>query len=190
MLKKMFWLILIFILAACDAAGTNTNNSASDPQSAQNLLPNIVGYTRSDAANILDAITSAGGGAALISGNPLIAGVIGKLDSVIECYQGVGAVAAGTYVQADISSVIQGNIPSAGVVAVINQTRLQNNFLACLTGGGGSGFGAQSADLQPCTGNGEFTFQGERITYIYAATSPLLCGTFQQHFDSIQKNNS
>jgi hypothetical protein len=100
---------------------------------------------------------------------------------MIACYQGVGAFAAKVYVEANVSNLVQGQIPSAGALAVLNQDRLASNFLACALGGG-QGLSAQSDQPQPCFGSGSFTADGETLHYLYAATNPNLCAQFQSLF--------
>ncbi len=186
MLKQALISVSLLILLTSCGSATPTGNTRNDLQAAQNLLPNINGYTRYDVDNVLDALTAAGGGAALTSGNLPVAGAIAKIDQMVQCYQDVGAVAANTYVQLDVSSIIgRGGIPSAGVVAVINQTRVVDNFLSCALGSG-SNARAQSAELEPCSGSGSFVYQGDTITYLYAATDFQLCQYFQQHFNNLR----
>lgn len=183
--RTLLILTLTALLAAC---GGQPGGSASDAQAAQNLLPRIVGYQASSVDNLVDAITAAGGSAALINGNPLLAAAIARIDQTIQCYRNVGAVAANSYVQSDVSSLLQGSVPRAGVVAVINQERLSGNFMQCVLGMGGDGIQAQAVTLEPCTGSGTFVFRGQNITYIYAATDQQLCSIFQGHFDAVAAN--
>ena len=174
---------LLIALSACSAAGDilggavpTTGDTAADPSAAQRFLPNLAGYTATEATNISSAISTVGGGASLITGNPATAALVAQIDSMIQCYSGVGAVAARIYTENNLAAVIQGQIPKLGVLAVINQDRLVNNFLQCTLGGGIS---AQAA-VQPCGGSGSFTVDGETLHYIYAATDPALCTAFVQ----------
>jgi len=181
-------LVGVALLAACGNVGP-TGDTNRDPEAAQNYLPNVSGFSTTDADSIADAIATAGGGAALASGNPVLAGAIAKLDDMIQCYQDVGAVAARIYTQVDIASLAQGSIPSIGVVAVINQDRLANNFLACALGQRSSAQAqAQSAGIEPCSGSGDFTINGEHLSYLYAAIEPGLCATFDLHFQNVRQN--
>ncbi len=188
-MKKLLWLAGIALaLVACNISigGTApTGDTASDPASARTLLPNVPGYTRTDATNITDAITTAGGGAMLISGNAAVAALIVQLDRMMQCYQGVGAVAAQVYTQSDISGVLVGQVPRVGAVAVVNQDRLARNFLSCALGSQPQAFSAQGEQIQPCGGAGSRTVQGEAIHYVYGASSPELCQAFQAHFDAL-----
>lgn len=190
-MKKMLWLAGITLaLMACNISigGTApTGDTASDPASARTLLPNVAGYTRTDANNITDAITAAGGGAAIISGNAALAALIAQLDRMMQCYQGVGAVAAQVYTQADIGSVLAGQVPRVGAVAIVNQDRLARNFLSCALGSQPQAFSAQGEQLQPCGGAGSRTVRGETIHYVYGASAPDLCQAFQAHFDSLSQ---
>lgn len=187
MLKKIFPLMLMgLLLAACTLGATGpTGDSASDPQAAQNLLPNLAGYTRTNADSITDAVTSVGGSASLITGNALVAAAIARIDSMIQCYQDVGAVAAQVYTQGDITSVVSGEVPKVGAVAVVNQDRLSRNFLNCTIGSAES-LSAQGAEIQPCGGSGSKQVGGETIHYVYAGTAPEFCQAVQAHFDTLR----
>ena len=179
-------LMIAVVVAACSGVQIGSNpvppgqpgNSANDPASAARYLPNLsaLGYTQTDAANISQAITQVGGSASLITGNPVTAAMIQQIDSTIQCYRNVGAVAANVYTQADIASVLQGQVPRLGVLAVVNQDRVVNNFFNCV-GGGAQGFQSQAA-VQPCAGTGTFSANGETLHYLYAATDPALCSVF------------
>ena len=189
-IRLLILFLLVGALAACDAIGGGpTGDTRSDIEAAQNYLPNIAGYSATDADSLVDAISATSGGASLLSGNPVLAGAIAKIDDVIQCYQDVGAVAAHIYTPGNLEGVTSGDV-SAGVVAIINQTRIRDNFVACALGQRSSseGFSAQSAELQPCGGTGDFTINDERLTYLYAATAQNLCDTFQAHFDDVQRN--
>lgn len=186
-MKRLFSLILtILLLSACSLGATApTGDTASDPQAAQNMLPNLTGYTRTNADSIADAVTAAGGSASLLTGNVLVAGAIARIDTMIQCYQNVGAVAANVYTQGDIGSVVSGQVPSVGAVAVVNQDRAARNFLPCALGSG-SGIAAQDAGVQPCGGSGTKEVQGETILYVYAGTAETFCQTVQAHFDNLR----
>ncbi len=189
MLKKIFILLSVLILlTACDTI-SSTGDSAADPEAAGNYLPNIATYSATNADSMVDALTAAAGGASLASGNPALAALVAKIDDMIQCYQDVGAVAANIYTPSSVD-ILGGRIPSAGAVAVINQDRLADNFLACALGQRGmtESVSAQSAELEPCAGSGEFTINDDTFSYIYAATDTPLCATFEQHFANIRAN--
>ena len=163
MMRILGLLLLIGVLAGCSGLGQivggavpTTGDTQFDPSAAQRFLPNLsnYGYTATDAADIASAITSLGGSASLLTGDPVLAGVISQIDSMITCYRNVGAVAARIYTPGNIGSVLQGQVPSIGVLAVINTNRVADNLLQCALGS--SGARAQSAGLQPCAGSGSF----------------------------------
>ena len=176
-------LALMVMLVGCSAVGDivggavpTTGDTAADASSAQRFLPNLsnYGYTSTEASSISTAIASVGGSASLLTGNPAAAALIAEIDSMIQCYQGVGAVAARVYTESNISTVLQGEIPKVGALAVINQDRLVNNFLQCVVP---SAFSAQAA-IEPCFGSGSFSRDGETLHYLYAASNPELCTLF------------
>lgn len=174
------------LLAACnlgDIAGAvpTTGNTASDASAAQQFLPNAVaGYVVTEANSISSALSAVSGGASAVAGNPMLAAAIGAVDGLIQCYNGVGAAAARIYISADAANaVMNGASPNFGAMAVINSDRIINNFLPC-TLGQAQAFSAQSADQpQICSSNGSFVVNGETLYYLYAATTPELCGVFQ-----------
>jgi len=173
-------LILVLVVAACGPTG----DSASDSVSAETLLPNINGYARTDTVNLQDAITAAGSGAALTSGNAPLAAGIARIDVMVDCFREVGAVAANSYVESSPSDII----PKAGIVAVINQTRVESNLLACALTTGGDASAQAVGGIEPCGASGSFVYRENNITYVYAATNPELCGLFQGHFTSVEQN--
>ncbi len=179
-----FALICLLALAGCTLNSGTTGDTANDAGSAGTLLPDISGYTRTDAASITDAIAAAGGGASLLSGNLVAAGAITQIDRMLQCYRQVGAVAANVYTQVDIAGLLNSELPRVGAVGVINTDRVVNNFLGCAVGNNGM-LSAQSAEIEPCGGSGTLVVNNENITYVYAATTPALCQAFQQHFDRI-----
>ncbi|MBZ0292245.1 MAG: hypothetical protein K8L99_06720 [Anaerolineae bacterium] len=188
MMKKITGvLICFFILAGCSLNFGPTGDTISDPSSASTLLPNVAGYTRTNARSVTDALTTVGVGASAITGNLLTSAAIAQIDRMLQCYENVGAVAASVYTQSDISTVLQGEIPRLGAVGVINQDRLVNNFLNCAVGGAGDAFSAQSAEVEPCGGSGTTVVNGENISYVYAATAPELCQAFDQYFNSFKR---
>jgi hypothetical protein len=177
MMRKFALLLTLLLLASCTM--TATGDTANDAASAQNFLPNIPGYNMTEARTITDALTAAGVGGSLLTGNLPLAALVNRLDAMMTCYQGVGAVAARVYTEVNIANLIQGQIPKVGALAVINEARLERNFFNCALGGGAS-ISAQSDQVEPCGGTGTFTVNNERLHYLYGATSPELCGIFQQ----------
>lgn len=171
------------LLAGCGQLQLNivptTGDTALDAAAAQSQLPNFsnYNYTAIDAGNITDAITAIGGGGLLVSGNPVAAAAIAKIDDMMRCYESVGAVASQVYAQADIGQVLQGQVPKVGALAIINRTRLGRNLLPCALNTG-QGFSAQAAQVEPCGGAGSFIRMGDTFDYVYAATDPQLCTLF------------
>ena len=184
-MNKHLWvgvLLVLLVAAAC----TSTGDTPQQAESAQNLLPNIAGYEVTDSDTVIDAVTAAAGTAATASGNaPALAG-IAKVDQMLQCLQDRGAVASNVYIE---SSITEGILPKAGIVAVINQTRVRDNFLNCALGGQEqNGFAPQSAIVEPCASSGSFVFRGDDISFVYVATQPDLCSAFQGHFDALEQN--
>lgn len=183
MRKIAFFVIIGLLLAACQVV-PSTGDSANDAAAAQSYLPNLPGYTATEASSITDALTKVGAGASVLTGNLPMAGLIAKLDDTLRCYQQVGAVAARVYTERNVAETVAGGaVPKLGVLAVVNTTRVQRNLFSCvLNTGAGAQAQAQAETIQPCGGSGSFTVNNENLQYVYAATSPDLCSTFQAAF--------
>jgi hypothetical protein len=172
-------LILLLVAAGCRLV-PGTGDTATDAASAQNFVPtNVAGYNVTEATSVTDALTKVGVAGSVVTGNLPLAGAIAKLDDLIRCYQGVGAVAARIYTEQIMPTI---GIPKIGVLAVINTTRLQRNFLSCAANIGGASAQGASDDIQPCGGSGSFVVNNENLEYVFAATSPELCSFFQSQF--------
>lgn len=181
---KIRSLILILItalaLTACNF-DRSSDDTDTDVEAAQSFFPALQSYNASSTDNIRDAVVTALGGASLLTANPVQAGLIAQADSMIDCYQEVGAADAQVYTQR--INISEPTIPIAGVLAVVNQNRVADNFLHCLTSTPLDGvFGAQSVQPQPCYGYGTFTFNEDRISFLYAATDQPLCNEFNTYF--------
>ena len=173
-------LIAVVALTACSLTG-ETGDSSTDAAAAQSFVPDLPGYTEHTTDNLRDTLTGLLGGAGVLTGNPVQALLVAKVDDLIDCYQDVGALEAKIYTQnVDLSEIA---IPIGGVLAVVNQDRVRDNFLSCLLRPPNAGlFGAQAAEPEPCFGYGTFTFEEETISFVYAATDQPLCTAFNQFF--------
>ncbi len=169
------------VLVACSVV-PGTGDKSTDAAAAQQFVPqSIAGYDATDATDISDALTKVGAAGSLITGNIMSAGAIAKLNNMIACYKGVGAVAAKIYVDKNIAA--NPNAPKVGVLAVVNSTRLQRNLMSCVLNNGGISAQSASNEIQPCGGSGDKVVNGETLNYVYAATTPELCATFQAQFN-------
>ncbi|MEQ8675692.1 MAG: hypothetical protein RLP44_18795 [Aggregatilineales bacterium] len=167
-------------LSACNMS-TSTDDTNNDVEAAQSFFPDLAGYNRTDADSIIDAVTTTLGGASLVTGNPIAAVLIERADTMIECYQDVGAADARIYSQR--INITEPSIPTAGVLTVVNQNRVVDNFLHCLTQNPLSGaFSAQSVQPEPCYGYGTFNFNGDNVSFFYVATDTPLCDQFNASF--------
>ncbi len=192
-MRKLAFLALFgfLLIAGCSNIQINlvptSADKASDAASAQSALPNLsnYGYIMTNTQNLTDALTAVGAGAQVISGNPATAAMIAKIGDMVNCYQSVGAIAAGIYTDANISQLATGSIPKVGALGIVNTDRVARDLLPCaLNTGAQRGFAAQDAQVQPCSSSGSFTRQGEHLSYIYAATDPQLCALFQAALDA------
>ncbi len=178
-MRQLSFMLALLLLGAC----ANVTGTTSDSQAAQQLLPRISGYHTGPVDSIVSALTAAGAGAALTSGNPVAAAAIARTDAVVSCLRNSGAVGGQTYTQATPSGII----PEAGVVFVINQTRVNQNLLGCLLSGQQpEAFSAQAVEIRPCAETGNFRYEGNDYTYIYVGLGDRLCGFFAQHFNNLK----
>ncbi len=178
MSKRILILLLIglMLLAGCDPTGdTNT-----DAEAAQSFLPTFEDYTTYETESVQTAITTALGGTSALTGNPVQAALIERIDSLLSCYREVGAVDANIFIES-VANVDELRLPRAGVLVVINQDRVKDNFIACLTQDPLEGVMSFNVP-EPCAGSGEFTFEGDKITFAYVASDTPLCDQFIGHF--------
>lgn len=183
-MKKLICIVLMFTLSACTMGATG--DTANDSTAAQSFLPTVSGYTSTPATNVTQALNTVAGGASLLTGNPAVAAAVARMDMVTTCYNSVGAVAANVYTPTDLASAALSprEVAAIGVVAVINQDRLRENFFQCVVQGNDQGFSAQSVEVELCTGQGSATVEGETISYLYVATTPALCSAFAAQLPS------
>lgn len=181
-MKRTMTLMLIGLMAMLAAAcsPSNTNNSSTDPQAAQNLQPNITGYTVTNVDTVTDALAKLGMGAGTLQGNPLLVAFAARAETTLQCFQDKGAVDAKAYSQLNVSDPLN---PQAGVSIVINQERVTQEALGCLTGSNNQRTMAQA--VEPCVSTGQFAYSNNTYTYVYVGVGDQLCGYFQQHFDSL-----
>jgi hypothetical protein len=178
-------MVLGLAVAACSTTPTGTN---TDANAAGNFLPTAgvySGYEITTADSLTDALTAAAGEGAEALDNPAITRVVQQVDAFIDCYSDAGAVAANIYTQVDLGGILSsGNlVPNVGTIAVVNQDRVQENFVACVTGGGAQTFSAQATTL--CRSSGTFQSGGDTFRYIYISNQVDFCTATDAHFAGI-----
>lgn len=182
MSRRLMLIVMVAVVAL--AACQDTGDRRTDVEAAQNFFPQLNGYTAYETDNVQQAITSALGSAGALTGNLVQAALIERVDSLLACYRERGAVDAKIYIE-QLGNLETARLPIAGAMVVINQSRMQDNFLSCLAADPLEGvFGAQGAVPEPCTGNGSFTFNGDTISYAYVASDRPLCTIFATHFNT------
>lgn len=174
-IRFLMIVLAAFALAACNPTG----DTSSDATSAQNLQPALTGYQVQNVDNVLDAFATTAGAGAVASGNVPLAATIERVNTLLQCMQDVGAVSGSIYLQ---SENISFGIPQAGVSIVVNKTRVERNFLSCLTQ---QPFSAQAVlDIQPCAESGSFIFEGQEYYYAFAGAGSGICAGFYTHFQN------
>lgn len=176
-------LVLLMVLAAaCETIGTQ-----GDAGSAQRFLPNIAGYNTTESDSIITALTTAGFGTALSTGNVPAIAAIERADAMLQCLRETGSIAARIYTEASPASPV----PQAGATVVVNETRVNQNLLACLSQGRDlGGLSAQSVSLEPCASSGEFVADNNNYVFIYVGVGDGICNLFATHFSNVLANNA
>jgi hypothetical protein len=177
MSKRMIIIIILgglLILTGCD-----TDDSKTDAAAAQSFFPTYDNYTIQGSESTQDAIVTALGGTAAMTGNPIMVALVERVDTLLDCYREVGAVDAKVYLEKP-ETMGEVRAPIAGVLLVINQDRVVENFASCIT----TMPFAQKASVEFCSGFGTFEFEDDTIHYFYGATNTPLCDMFQTHFSA------
>lgn len=173
--------VLLLALTACSLGGSS-DNTADDSAAAQRFIPNLPGYTETETTDVQDALAGILGGSGALTGNFVQSAAVLTLDRLVDCYRDRGAFDARLYSQNIELTNIQ--TPIVGVLAVINQDRVAEEFINCVLPEfmRPDDFGAQAAGPQPCFGYGSFSFEGDTISFIYGATDRPLCDSFNSFF--------
>lgn len=173
--------LLLLILSVAVGCAPVTNQTANDPAAAQRLMPNIVGYTANEVTDVVTALSTAAQAASLAGGNLPVAGALNRAEALLRCLQERGAVSGRSYLQQNVTNIV----PEAGVVVIINNDRVAENFLSCLASGVGP-LTAQAVTLEPCAEVGTFTFQNNNYSFAYVGVGNELCGFFALHFNNLR----
>lgn len=160
-MKRYTVLITLLLAVACTPSGPR----------ADELMPDLEGYNVIEGKDLTDAISHTAAGASMLTGNPIMAGVVEAVDGVMQCYQDAGAVSGRIFSQAS-------DPLAAGVIVIIDRNRSLSfeTLRECLFPSGPER--AEAAVIQPC-GNA-YRLQRDNNEYyiLYAATQPHVCQTF------------
>ena len=173
--------LLLPMLAAC----SETGNIANDATSAQRLLPNLASYSATDVDTTVDGAFAALGGAAMMGGQIGVTAAVAKLESILQCFQDKGAIAARFY-QEDSSNIMA---PRVGAALVINQSRINQELINCALGQA-SQASAQALDIEPCAKAGSIAYLGDTISYVYVGSHNAVCAVFQLHFNNLASQSA
>lgn len=178
MSKHRLLLIVLTVFALVAIGCTPTGDDDRDPESAATIMDGVqdaldANYTSTNADSVREALATVGTAGSVVTGNPALALAINRVDTLIVCFQDVGAVAVRIFYSNNLQQV-----PQFGVLAIINENRVTDNLIPCLTRP--PLVGAQSAGdvVEPCSGDGAFTVAGDTIRYFYVASDPTLCSNF------------
>jgi len=162
-------LIVLLLLAGCGLIGGETG--PVEPPAAT-MLPTLDDYNTVEGQTLTRYISTASGGAALLSGQPQLAATIAAIDEIVQCYQEVGAVRARVYNS-------QADPLTAGAVAIADRNAVRDpaNFFRCVSPLPGPSARAPG-DFEPCTAN--YTLEKEENVFyvLYAGTKPEVCQAF------------
>lgn len=176
-------LLVAALTTACAAVVPDTGDTANQFLSAQNQMPPPPnGYQTVDADSIQSALSAAATAANLSAANVFGAAAVNRIDALVSCYRDVGAV--------DVKAYFSIMEAGGGVAVVINNDRIANNLVQCVTEALGRDRGARALDsaFQPCVKGGSFQAKEGDVTntfsYMYVGSTPNLCNAFQAHFTS------
>lgn len=177
-MRKALFLIglmtMALLLAACE-----TGDSAADPESAQNLQPPLNGFDQEVANDLLENFAAIAGTGSAATGNIPAAAALERINSTLTCLEDVGAVSAVIHRQQN-----PGAIPQTGVTLIVNQTRVEENILSCVTQ---LPFSAQSLDsIEICTQTGNFTNAGDSYFYGYIGFGTDFCDQVSTYFSGLE----
>lgn len=160
---------LLVLLAGCGLIAGG--NEPVEPPAAT-MLPTLAGYNTVEGQTLTGYISTASGGAALLSGQPELAATIAAVDEIVQCYQEVGAVRARVY-----SSETDPLTAGAVAIADRNAVRDPANFFHCVALQAGPSARAPGG-FEPCTAS--YTLEREENAFyiLYAGTKPEVCRAF------------
>lgn len=164
-------LVLLTALGGCGLVPGLGDQATSEPPAAE-MLPDLPGYAVVEGQTLTDYISKLSGGAALLAAQPELTATIAAVDSIIQCYQEVGAARARLY--SNMSNPL-----SSGTVAIADRNALMDpkNLFKCVVP---VGLGVQSVEtgLKPCTANYTLAKGGNEFYILYAGTTPEICQAF------------
>ena len=179
-MKIRVWLISLMALFSTLLFACTLNNPQSTavppvqpttvPPVVQ-LMPNLHGHQVIEGREIKDYIAGLAEGAALLSGHPELAPLIAKVDSVITCYHGAGAVNARIY--SDEAFPL-----SSGAIAIADRNRLSDPATLFRCVGGRILPLSAKPSLNPCAFSYTLGRDDNEFYIIYAGTTQEICHTF------------
>lgn len=161
--------ILSLLLVACDSIQP-TGDRASDAESAQNQLPSFANYIQTDAANVKETLTRVLQAGSIGSGNFIAAGLLERLNGMADCLGNVGALAGRVYTSPSPVAL--------GLLVVINTERLTSNFMQCAINPSAQSQRDGAQAIEPCARAGSYSDNGVSYSYMYAASDPSMCASF------------
>ena len=166
-INVLFVTLLLFITAGCSVLGGD--DVATTPPAVA-MMPELPGYNTIEGQTITGYLSTVSGGATLLAGQPELAAAITAIDSIISCYQDIGAVRARVYSD-------QEEPLSAGAVAIADRNALASpaNLFRCVS----LPMAAEEAGgIQPCTASYTLERDDNAFYIIYAGTTTEICQAF------------
>lgn len=171
--RVLVMLIAVAILMGAAGLILGITQQNPDVPPAEELLPDLQGYSTVEGELLTDYISKLSGGAALLAGQPELALAIAAVDQVIGCYQEVGAVKARAY--SDQNAPL-----SAGIVAVGDRNELLDpaNLFKCVAPAIPDGAQPDMPPIQMCSASYTLAREDNKFYIIYAGTTEEICTTF------------
>lgn len=169
------WVMLIAVAILMGGAGLILGINQQNPEvpPAEEMLPDLQGYSTVEGELLTDYISKLAGGASLLAGQPELALAIGAVDQVIGCYQEAGAVKARAYSN-------QGAPLSAGIVAIGDRNELLDpeNLFNCVAPAIPDSAQPDMPPIQMCSASYTLVKDDNEFYIIYAGTTEEICATF------------
>jgi hypothetical protein len=171
MKTKAMLLLTLAILGLASTACDGDKSKATQVPPVVQLMPDLPGYHVVEARAVQEYIAGLAEGGTLLIGHPELAALLVKVDSVIACYQEVGAINARIF--SDEAFPL-----SAGAVAIADHDRLLDpmTLFRCV-GGQIVPFSTQPT-LNPCAHRYTLERDGNEFYIIYVGTTQEICHAF------------
>jgi hypothetical protein len=164
-------LLIVALLGLVASACNGAKSGATEVPPVVQLMPDLSGYHVVEGRAVQEYIMGLAEGGALLTGHPELAALLVKVDSVVACYQEVGAINARIF--SDEAFPL-----SAGAVAIADRDRLLDPMTLFRCVGGQIVPFSPQATLNPCTHHYTLERDGNEFYIVYVGTTQEICHAF------------